>query len=120
MDRRELLPTRSDAAQDQAFQAFLSVVLAANVEVSPHVRVWVRADVQADYLARGIFPEMTSREPVGSGPAKGVWGVVPEAVARAMLTDACDQAEQEKAKGNKRATKWSWLRNRLSRALARD
>ena len=123
MEKRELAAAeRATGARrgDQAFQAFLADVLAAHVDVSPHLRVWVRADVQADYRARGVFPEITGREPLGPGPASRVWGVVPEAVARAMLTDACVQAEHEKATGNKRATKWSWLRSRLHKALAPD
>lgn len=130
MDKREHVAGLASglAVQDQAFQAFMTALLTPTSGATEAgeggdeklIEVWINAAVHADYKARGVFPEMTACELVGSGSARGAWGNVPEATARAMLADACAQAELARAKGNKKATKWSWLRSRLRHALTRD
>lgn len=100
--------------QDEAFRRFLAGLL-GDLQLFD---VWVNAKVYADYQARGVFPEVTSCRLVGSGPSAYARTSVSESVVRAMLLDACAQIAQERANGNKRPTKWSWLRNRLRDELS--
>lgn len=100
------------APHKDAFKSFMAALLRG-----PKRTVWINRKVHADYLVRGVFPEITASDPFSASAAAGAWFGVPGSVARAMLSDAIAQVEHERATGNRRATKWSWLRNQLRRTL---